>query len=249
VSAILVTGASGGVGRGIALACASTNLQVWVAARRSEQSRMVAAEVDAAGGIGRFITCDVGDRRSVFEAVEAAASGAGGLKGVVHNATSQYSSQTAALGDARFEHLQDHIKVSLHGALHLAQASLPHLEEAGGSFVILTSEASFEGKPLLAQYAMVKAAQRGFMRTLAQEWGPRGVRVNAVGPLAATSAMERAFVSEPSMATRVLGRIPLGRLGDPAEDIGPVVRFLLSDDARYVTGQTLMVDGGSCPIV
>jgi NAD(P)-dependent dehydrogenase (short-subunit alcohol dehydrogenase family) len=85
-------------------------------------------------------------------------------------------------------------------------------------------------------------------RALAREWGPEGVRVNCVAPLAATPAMEEAFERDPAMAARVLGRNPLGRLGDAADDVGPVVRFLLSDDARYVNGMTVMADGASCPI-
>jgi len=112
----------------------------------------------------------------------------------------------------------------------------------------MTSEAGFEGKKLLAAYATIKASQRGMMRALAREWGPEGVRVNAVAPLAMTPAMENAFVSDPQMEARVNSRIPLRRVGDPVEDVGPVVRFLLGDDARYLTGQTLMIDGGSCSI-
>jgi 3-oxoacyl-[acyl-carrier protein] reductase len=122
------------------------------------------------------------------------------------------------------------------------------LAESRGSFVVMTSEAGFDGKRLLAPYAMVKAQQRAMVAILAREWGPAGVRVNAVGPLAGSPAMDRAFVSDPTMEERVLGRIPLGRLGDATTDIGGTVRFLLSDDARFLTGQTIMADGGSCPI-
>src|SRR5262249_33697505 len=129
-----------------------------------------------------------------------------------------------------------------------ARAAHPWLRRARGSLVVTTSEAGFEGKRLLSAYAMVKAAQRGFVRVLAREWGPDGIRVNAVAPLATTPALEQAFVSDPSMQQRALGRNPLGRLGDTVHDIGAAVRFLLGEDARYVTGQTLMIDGGSCPI-
>jgi NAD(P)-dependent dehydrogenase (short-subunit alcohol dehydrogenase family) len=113
--------------------------------------------------------------------------------------------------------------------------------------VVTTSEAGFDGKRLLAPYAMVKAQQRAFVTVLAREWGPAGIRVNAVAPLAASPAMEQAFRSDPAMEERVMSRIPLGRLGDAADDIGVAVRFLLGEDARFVTGQTLMIDGGSCP--
>jgi 3-oxoacyl-[acyl-carrier protein] reductase len=155
--------------------------------------------------------------------------------------------------------LADHVAVSLRGTYLLARAALPHLAAgttgttgttgaAGGSLVVLTSEAGFEGKARLPAYAAVKAAQRGIVRALAREWGPRGVRVNALAPLAATPAMVTAFERDPAMEARVMGRNPLGRLGDAADDIGPVARFLLAPDARFVTGNTLMADGGSCPI-
>jgi 3-oxoacyl-[acyl-carrier protein] reductase len=124
----------------------------------------------------------------------------------------------------------------------------PHLKAAGGSYVVLTSEAGFEGKSRLPIYAAVKGAQRGVARSLAREWGPDGIRVNCIAPLASTPAMEQAFAHDPGMSARVLGRNPSGRLGDAVDDIGPVVRFLLSDDAAYVNGLTLMVDGGACPI-
>jgi NAD(P)-dependent dehydrogenase (short-subunit alcohol dehydrogenase family) len=114
--------------------------------------------------------------------------------------------------------------------------------------LLLTSEAGFEGKARLPIYAAVKAAQRGFARALAREWGSDGIRVNCLAPLAASPAMERAFALDPAMQARVLGRNPLGALGEAVTDIGAAARFLLSDDARYVTGHTLMADGGSCPV-
>lgn len=247
VNRILVSGASGGVGRGIAVACGEAGYEVWIAARRRAEGSAVAREVDAAGGTGHFVECDVADELAVADVIDQLAT-AGGLGGVVHNATSGLSSQSVALGDVTLDDLEDHVRVGLRGMYHLARATLPLLEASRGSFVVLTSEAGFEGKPLLGPYAMVKAAQRGLVRVLAREWGPRGVRVNAVAPLAITPAMKKAFVSDPTMQERVVRRIPLARLGDPALDVGPVVRFLLGDDASYVTGQTLMVDGGSCPI-
>jgi 3-oxoacyl-[acyl-carrier protein] reductase len=192
--------------------------------------------------------CDVGDEASVRAAlVEVAASG-GRLDGVVHNATSGFSSKAAPITDVTVAELEDHVRVATRGLYLLARHGFTPLQDSGGSFVVMTSEAGFEGKRLLAPYAMVKAQQRALVSVLAREWGPAGVRVNAVAPLAASPAMERAFVSDPTMQQRVMSRIPLDRLGDAAADIGVAVRFLLGDDARFVTGQTLMVDGGSCPV-
>ena len=89
---------------------------------------------------------------------------------------------------------------------------------------------------------------RGLARAWAREWGRDGVRVNCIAPLANSPAMQVALAKDSTMAERVLGRHPMGYLGDPVDDIGPVVRFLLSDEAGYVTGATIMVDGGSRPI-
>jgi NAD(P)-dependent dehydrogenase (short-subunit alcohol dehydrogenase family) len=245
---VLITGASGGVGRGMALACGEAGWEVWIAARRAAQGEAVAAEVDAAGGTGRFVACDVADEGSVVAVLAEIESASGRLDGIVHNSTSGLSSRSGPLSATTLEDLEDHVRVALRGLHLLGRHGLGLLQASGGSMVVMTSEAGFEGKKLLGPYAMVKAAQRGTVRALAREWGPLGVRVNAIAPLAGTEAMERAFLSDPSMEERVMSRNPLRRLGDPADDIGPVARFLLSDDARYVTGQTIMVDGGSCPI-
>jgi 3-oxoacyl-[acyl-carrier protein] reductase len=238
------------VGRGIALACADAGWTVWIAARRAAEGTAVADEVTARGGTGRFVACEVRDADSVDTAIATVVTTSGRLDGVVHNATSGLSPVPGHLADVALADLADHVAVSLRGTYLLARAALPHLaaSAAGGSLVVLTSEAGFEGKARLPAYAAVKAAQRGVVRALAREWGPRGVRVNALAPLAATPAMVTAFERDPAMEARVMGRNPLGRLGDAADDIGPVARFLLSPDARFVTGNTLMADGGSCPI-
>jgi NAD(P)-dependent dehydrogenase (short-subunit alcohol dehydrogenase family) len=245
---VLVTGATGGVGRGIALACGEAGWTVWIAARRTKEGGEVAAEVTARGGEGRFVPCEAGDEASVRDAVATVVAGSGGLHGAVHNATSGLSPRPGAIGETALADLRDHVAVSVRGTYLLARASLPYLEAVGGALVVLTSEAGFEGKAKLPTYASVKAAQRGMVRALAREWGPRGVRVNALAPLATTPAVEEAFARDPAMADRVLGRSPMGRLGDAVTEIGPVARFLLGPDAAFVTGVTIPVDGGSCSI-
>jgi len=245
---VVVSGASGGVGLGIALACGRAGWNVWIAARREEEGRAAAEAVGAEGGTGHFHQCDISDDASVAEMMDAIVERSGRLDGIVHNATSGRSPIVVPLDSVGPTEFQDHVRVGLRGLFLLARHGQPLLQASSGSLVVLTSEAGFEGKRKLAPYAVIKGAQRGAMRVLAREWGPLGIRVNAVAPLAATPAMVRAFESDPQMEARVMGRNPLGWLGEPAEDIGPVVRFLLSEDARYVTGQTLMADGGSCPI-
>ncbi len=126
-----------------------------------------------------------------------------------------------------------------------AHAAYPHLEADRGSLILLTSAAGVEGSPYLPAYGVAKAAQRGLAKSLAREWGPAGVRVNCIGPVAMTPAMETVAETSPVFTDGLLvGRTPLRRIGDPEPDIGPVAVFLASDLARYMTGQTLMVDGG-----
>ncbi len=248
VPVIIVTGASGGVGRGIALACAKVGWTVWIAARREQEGSAVVKEIDQLGGQGRFVFCDSGDQASVQNAVDEVIAQDGGLHGVVHNATSGLSPQPTVLSEISMDDLQNHVAVSLRGSYLLAKAAYQHLCKTQGSLVLLTSEAGFEGKARLPAYAAVKAGQRGLARSLAREWGNNKVRVNAVAPLASTPAMERAFELDSAMEQRVMARNPLSYLGDSVEDIGSAVRFLLSEDSRYITGHTLMVDGGSCPV-
>lgn len=244
---VLITGATGGVGRGIALACGSAGWEVWIAARRATEGLCVAAEVDARGGTGRFVECDVADEGSV-STVFASLAEAGDLHGVVHNATSSFSSVPRPATELHLDELGHQVAVGLRGCHLLAHAAHRPLRVTQGSFLVLTSEAGFEGKKLLSTYATVKAAQRGYMRVLAREWGTDGIRVNALAPLASSPAMDDALRLDPEMRERVMRRNPLGRLGDAEHDIGPVARFLLGNDSRFVTGQTIMADGGSCPI-
>jgi 3-oxoacyl-[acyl-carrier protein] reductase len=246
---IVITGATGGVGRGIAIACGQVGWRVWIAARREKEGLEVAREVDAAGGSGRFVSCDAGDEAAVASAIQHILEEDGRLDGIVHNATSGLSPVPVDFAEVSLADLQNHVDVALRAAFALAKESHAALAASGGSFLLLTSEAGFEGKAKLTPYAGVKGAQRGFARSLAREWGRDGIRVNSLAPLAATPAMERAMEMDPELSRRVLGRNPMARLGDSVMDIGTAARFLLSDDSRYVTGHTLMVDGGSCPAV
>jgi 3-oxoacyl-[acyl-carrier protein] reductase len=236
---VVVTGAGGGVGRGIALACAAEGMFVVVAARHDNGARTVEL-IEQRGGRAVWVRCDVTARADVERAVAAA----GNLRAFVHNASSNRSSATERLEDLDDATWDEHARVSLRGAYYAAQAALPGLRAAGGVFVLLTSAAGIEASPTRPAYSVVKGALRGLGKSLALEWGPLGVRVVMVSPLAATDALTDAFAADPSLEARLTRRVPLGRLGDPEADVGRVVAFLCSDAARYVTGQTVVVDGG-----
>ncbi|GAB3013278.1 SDR family NAD(P)-dependent oxidoreductase [Mycobacterium bourgelatii] len=239
----LVTGSGAGVGRGIALALASQGAHV-IVATRTETGLAVTAEIVSRGGAATFACCDVTDGAAVADAVELAVATTGRLDAVVHNATSNLSSQPHQLADVDRELWDSHFSVSVRGAYHCAVAAFAALKERGGTLLVMTSPAGIEGSATLPLYATMKGALRGFAKSLAREWAPYHITVNAVSPLAFSPAMTAAIKADPEMEDRLARRIPLGRIGDPERDVGSAVAFLVSPAARYVTGQTLGVDGG-----
>ncbi|OBG76592.1 SDR family NAD(P)-dependent oxidoreductase [Mycobacterium sp. E3305] len=240
---VLVTGAGGGVGHGIARALAVDGAHVFVATR-SESGRAVAAELSETGCRASWVRCDVTVAESVIGAVEAAVMTTGRLDALVHNATSNASSQPHRLEDVDESLWRDHISVSVTGAYHCASAAFQALRERAGTFLVMTSPAGIEGSATLPLYATVKGALRGFAKSLAREWGAYGITVNVISPLAYSPAMTAAIEADPAMEERLARRIPLARIGDPQLDIGSAVTFLVGPKARYLTGQTIGVDGG-----
>lgn len=240
---VVVTGGAAGVGRGIVLACAAAGARVVVASRH-ENGLDVVGEVEARGGTARWVRCDVADPDSVEAMVTEASDLAGAIHAVVHNATSNRSSEPHRLEDASLDLWDEHAAVSLRGAYHCARAALPALRHTGGTLLVMTSPAGVEGSATLPFYATVKGALRGFAKSLAREWAPLGVTVNVVSPLAFSPAMVHAIEQDPAMEERLNRRVPLGRVGDPERDVGAAVAFLVGPDAGYITGQTLGIDGG-----
>jgi NAD(P)-dependent dehydrogenase (short-subunit alcohol dehydrogenase family) len=242
--AVVVTGASGGVGRGIAVACALAGAGVVVAARRRVAGEAVVAEIGRRGGVARFVRCDVTRRTDVEAAVGVAVEEYGGLDAMIHNATSDRSSEPVDLENADLSLWEEHASVAVRGSRYCAQVAYPWLRERRGTVILVTSPAGVEGSEQRAFYATGKAAQRGIVAGLAHEWGPDGIRVNGLAPLAVTPALADAFARDPLLADRLAAAVPLRRLGDCERDIGPAAVFLCGAGARYVTGHILAVTGG-----
>ena len=239
----LVTGSGAGVGRGIALALAAAGAHV-VVATRSETGLAVADEIAGRGHAATWARCDVTDSDAVAAAIGTSLAATGRLDAVVHNATSNASSQPHQLAHVDRALWVDHYSVSLRGAHRCAASAFPALKERGGTFLVMTSPAGIEGSATLPLYATMKGALRGFAKSLAREWAPHNITVNVVSPLAYSPAMTAAIEADPAMESRLSRRVPLGRIGDPERDIGAAVAFLVGPAARYITGQTLGVDGG-----
>jgi 3-oxoacyl-[acyl-carrier protein] reductase len=239
---VLVTGGGAGLGRAICLDCAEAGAHVVVAARGPNGAET--ADLASTFTRASFVATDVTVLADVQQAVDSAVAEFGKLDAIVHNATSRYSSGVETIDDVTDEVWDDHVAVSLRAAYHCAAAGLPALRGSQGRLVLMTSPAGIEGAAGRPAYAAVKGAVRGLTKSLALEWGPYGVTVVAVSPLAMTPAMADAYVADPELEQRLRRLVPLGRVGDAATDVAPVVRFLLEDGSRYITGQTIIVDGG-----
>ncbi|MYL02755.1 MAG: SDR family oxidoreductase [Acidimicrobiaceae bacterium] len=239
----VVTGAGQGVGAGIASALAAAGAAVVIATRRAANGEPAAESIRAAGHEAVFVRCDVTQAGDVEATVAAAVERFGGLDIMVHNAVA-HAGRPGGVHLTGSHRIRPQIATATTASFLCARASLPHLRQRPGTLILLTSPAGVEGSANLPVYAAVKATQRGIVKSLAREWGPHGVRVNAIAPVARTPAMDAAVSANPDLETRLVARTPLGRMGDAAADIGPVAVFLASDGARYVTGQTIVADGG-----
>ena len=238
----LVTGGGAGIGLGMAAAMARHGASVVLASRRSEVGEAAAAGLRAEGLQASWVRCDVTVPDEITAAVDSTVEEQGRLDCLIHNALD--GSASGPLENATDGDWAALAATSVRASYDCARIVHPHLQATGGSFVLLTSAAGMEGSAARPLYAMAKAAQRGFAKGLAAEWGPDGIRVNCIAPVAMTPALAGAIRHDPSLGERLVARTPLGRIGDPADDVGPVAVFLAGDLSRHVTGQTLVVDGG-----
>jgi 3-oxoacyl-[acyl-carrier protein] reductase len=246
----IITGAGTGVGRGAAIAFASLGANVVVAARRALNGQPVVDEITAAGGTAALILTDVTDRSAVRATVEAAVERYGGLDIMMHNALGDVGVPRYRLEDADLAMWEVYSRVTVWGSWHCAQAAYPHLRRSRhGRMIIVSSESGIEGSHNVALYSPVKAAQRAIVKSLAREWGPDAITVNAIAPLTITEkhdpyALEHDRPVNPVYLQRIRERVALPTMGQ-VSDTAATLAWLASDGASYVTGQTVICDGGS----
>ncbi len=238
----IVTGSGQGVGRGIALALAAEGAAVVVAGRTFEKVERTAGEIRAAGGEALAVRCDVSVPADVEALFEHTVPAFGGLDVLVNNA--QSTPPNRRLQDVPFEDLELAFATGPIATFRCMQAAFPHLRERGGSVVNLGSNTAIIGAPMFGPYAMAKEAIRGLSRVAATEWGRFGIRVNVICPFGDSPAAVNFNEAHPDAAKAILRSTPLGRMGDCQQDVGRAVAALVSDDMSYLTGATLMLDGG-----
>ena len=232
----LVTGASGGIGSVIAAALHAQGAQVTLSGTRVEALEEVAAKL---GGNTHIVPCNLGERESIDALVPAAIEAMGGLDILVNNAGITRDNLAMRMKD---EEWGDVLKINLEGSFRLSKAALrPMMKARWGRIIAITSIVGVTGNPGQANYAASKAGLIGMSKSLAQEVGSRGITVNCVAPGFIETAMTDALTEE--QKERLLSGIPQGTLGKP-EDVASAVVFLSSEEAGYITGQTLHVNGG-----
>lgn len=240
--AVLVTGGGRGIGRAIALRLAAEGWDVAVSYRSApEPAAEVCAEIEGLGRRGAALHAELESPEECGALVEAAAEALGGLDALVANAGAM---EPAALFEARAEDVDRQYFVNARAPLLLAQAAAERMGDRGGAMVFVTSRAASRAVPGLAGYCMSKAALKMLTEVAALELAPRGIVVNAVAPATTETDLNRELLADDAHRKKVLDAIPLGRLTTP-EDVAAAVAFLLSEEARQITGATLPVDGGA----
>jgi 3-oxoacyl-[acyl-carrier protein] reductase len=241
---VLITGAGIGIGRATALAFARAGYAVMVTDVLDDAGEGVAREIRGAGGRAEFRHLDVTNTEQANAAVEVAESQFGGLDALVANAAIAHRVKLSELTDAKWDQTLD---TDLKGVFRVARAAAVGMRSRRrGAIVAIASTMGFVyGWTEHVHYSAAKAGVVGLVRGLAVELAREGIRANGVAPGYARTAQTLSVEHSmgPDGLERAAGYIPLGRVGEP-EDIADVVLFLASDAARYVTGQTIIVDGG-----
>ncbi|MFI6896413.1 SDR family NAD(P)-dependent oxidoreductase [Streptomyces sp. NPDC050256] len=235
----IVTGAGDGIGAAVARRFAAEGARVVVAELNEETGRATAEEIG-----GRFVRTDVSDKAQVLAMVDTAVREWGAVDILVNNAW--------GAGDVgRVENKTDAMMarglgVGFYGPLWAMQAAFAHMKaRRWGRVINMCSLNGVNAHMGTLEYNAAKEALRTLTRTAAREWAPTGVVVNAICPGAKSAAFRRMMSEHPELEGQADATNPMGRIGDPDQDIAPVAAFLAGEGARYMTGNTLFVDGGS----
>lgn len=241
----LLTGASKGMGLSMATALAQHGARVVISARKQDQLDEAAAQINKTVGADRAIgvACNVGYKEQIQGLVDTTRAEVGPIDIVVGNAgVNPYYGKTSEIPDDAYEKT---MKANVQSNLWLAQMTAPDMVEKGnGSMMFTSSIGAFKPSEMLGTYGMSKLALIGLVRNLAQEFGPQGIRFNAICPGLVKTDFARELWDNPEVENRIKKDIPLRRLGEP-DDFAGLAVFLASDASGYMTGQALTVCGGS----
>jgi NAD(P)-dependent dehydrogenase (short-subunit alcohol dehydrogenase family) len=247
----IVTAAGRGIGHGIATLFAEEGAKIVVASLGDAECKATTEEILAAGGKAVSCPTNVGNKDDVLAMVRRAIEEFGQLD-ILANVAQSFGTRANPTGQPVPNPVQDFsddeidwtFDTGFRGSMWAMQAAFPHLRGRDGRVINFGSFYGVTGQAGTLAYNVTKEAIRALTRTAAREWATEGVTVNAINPAARTDAVANIERENPDVYAAATGAIPMKRLGDPYGDIGPAALFLASADSRYITGQTLAVDGG-----
>jgi NAD(P)-dependent dehydrogenase (short-subunit alcohol dehydrogenase family) len=240
----LITGSSRGIGKAIAEEMAVQGAKVIISSRKQAACDDVAAELNVRHGAGTAIAvaANISSKESLQQVVDAAVQAFGKVTALVCNAASNpYYGPMAGISDDQFRKILDNNIVSNHWLIQMVAPEM--LARGEGSITIISSIAGIRANSVIGAYGISKAADMALARNLADEYGPRGVRVNCIAPGLIKTDFARALWENPTTLTRATAGASLKRIGEPHEIAGAAV-FLASKAGGFTTGQTIVIDGG-----
>jgi NAD(P)-dependent dehydrogenase (short-subunit alcohol dehydrogenase family) len=240
----LITGGGKGIGFGLATAFAREGSNLVITGRNMERLNSAKERLEKEWNVEVLpIVADGADEAAVKMVVREAYNKFGRIDTLINNA------QASKSGLPLIEHSREDFDLAIlsgiYGAFFYMRECFPYLKQTKGSVINFASGAGLFGRPGQSSYAAAKEGIRGLSRVAATEWGPSGVRVNVVCPLAMTEQLQHWKGEYPELFEKTIRDIPMGRFADPTEDIGKACVFLASDDASYITGETISLQGGS----
>jgi NAD(P)-dependent dehydrogenase (short-subunit alcohol dehydrogenase family) len=240
----IITGGGKGIGFGLAQAFAEAGSNLVITGRTLSRLESAKERLEAEYGVKVLpIVADGADEAAIKDVVAQTIATFGKINTLVNNA------QVSKSGLPLIEHTKEDLDLSIHSGLYAAffymRECHPYLKESKGSVINFASGAGLFGKLGQSSYAAAKEGIRGLSRVAAAEWGPDGIRVNVICPLAMTESLMEWKENYPDLFAKTIQGIPLGRFADPKDDIGRVAVFLASEDAHYITGETITLQGGS----
>ncbi|MEG2672598.1 MAG: SDR family NAD(P)-dependent oxidoreductase [Ruthenibacterium sp.] len=240
---VIVTGAGRGIGYGIATAFAKEGANIVVTDLNAENLQDIVKNLSALGVDVLPVVADGADEVAVEACIKKTIDHFGRIDVVVNNA------QVSKSGMLLVDHTTADFELALHTGLYATfyymRAAFPYLKETHGTVINLASGAGLFGKFGQSSYAATKEGIRGLSRVAAAEWGEFGININVICPLVKTPALEQWQQEYPELYKKTIQNIPLKRFGDAEDDIGRVCVFLASDDASFISGESITVQGGS----
>ncbi len=240
----IITGSGEGIGLGVARRFAAEGARIVIAELNESTGKSAANDIEL--DFGRsvlFVKTDVSQKDNIMSMVDATVEHFGRIDILVNNAWG--GGQLSRLEYKDTELMDRALGVGFYGVFWAMQAVFPYMKASGwGRVITMCSLNGVNAHMYSAEYNSTKEAARTLTRTAAREWARHNITANVICPGAATAAFQAVQAANPEMVAEILKQNPMGRLGDPEEDIGPVAVFLASDESRYVTGNTIHADGG-----